>query len=129
VCAQLARRIARGDGYYDAENSTPNPFVKQQQWQIINTTTWQASDTLTVKNIASYAEARERYNFNISGDNFTLPNDGFPDVWVTTTFPGPFVGQDKRANSTEELQLIGRSGDDRLNWQVGAYLERSVPLG
>jgi iron complex outermembrane recepter protein len=122
ACQQLDRSLARGDGFYDAENSMPNPFVKQEQWQIINTTTWHASDTLTVKNIASYAEARERYAFNISGDNF-------PGVWVTTTFPGNFVPQDKRANYTEELQLQGRTSDDSLTWQLGGYLERSIPQG
>src|SRR3546814_5561467 len=34
----------------------PNPRSHTKQWQIINTTTWLASDTLTIKNIASYAE-------------------------------------------------------------------------
>ncbi len=121
-CAMLDRVNAAGYGYYDAENSTPNPFVKQKLWQVINTTTWQATDTLTVKNIASYAIARESYAFNISGDNI-------PGVWVTTTFPGPHVGQDKRGNLTEEFQLQGRSADDRLTWQAGGYLERSEPLG
>jgi iron complex outermembrane receptor protein len=121
ACAQLDRVTAAGYGYYDAENSTPDPFVLQRQWQVINTTTWRASDTLTIKNIASYAEAKEDYNFNISGDNF-------PGVWVTTTFPGPRVGQDQRMNYTEELQLQGRTADDRLTWQVGGYLERSIPL-
>ena len=124
ACAQLARAQARGDGFYDAENSTPNPFVKQKQWQVINTTTWKASDTLTIKNIASYAVSREAYNFNISGDNFHNP-----DVWVTTTFPGPTVGQDKRGNFTEELQFQGRTANDRLVWQAGGYIERSNPLG
>jgi iron complex outermembrane receptor protein len=124
ACQQLARAQARGDGFYDAENSTPNPFVKQRQWQVINTTTWKATDTLTVKNIASYAISRESYNFNISGDNFHNP-----DVWVTTTFPGPEVGQDKRGNFTEELQLQGRTGSDHLTWQAGGYMERSDPLG
>jgi iron complex outermembrane recepter protein len=122
ACAMLDRVNAAGYGFYDAENSTPDPFVRQNQWQVINTTTWQASDTLTIKNIASYAVARESYAFNISGENFA-------NVWVTTTFPGPNVGQDKRGNFTEELQLQGRTADDRLTWQAGGYLERSDPLG
>lgn len=122
ACAQLDRSIARGDGFYEAENSTPDPFVRQTTWQLINTTTWDASDTLTVRNIISYAEARESYSFNISGDNF-------PGVWVTTTFPGPHVGQDKRYNFTEELQFQGRTSDDSLTWQAGGYMERSIPMG
>jgi iron complex outermembrane receptor protein len=122
ACAQLDRVTASGAGFYDAENNIANPFVVQKFWQIINTTTWEASDTLTIKNIASYATARERYSFNITGDNF-------PGVFVTNTFPGPHVGQDHRGNFTEELQFQGRTANDRLSWQFGGYLERSEPQG
>jgi iron complex outermembrane receptor protein len=122
ACAQLDRETAAGFDYYDAENNLPNPFVRQKQWQLINTTTWKASDTLTIKNIVSYAVAKERYSFNITGDNF-------PGLFVTNTFPGPNIGQDNRKNLTEELQFQGRTADDRLTWQAGGYLERSSPSG
>jgi iron complex outermembrane receptor protein len=122
ACAQLDRERAAGFGFYDAENDLANPFVRQSQWQVINSTTWKATDNLTVKNIASYAVSRESYSFNISGDNFSAPL-----TWVTATFPGPNLGQDKRANWTEELQLQGQNGN--LTWQVGGYIERSQPQG
>ena len=121
VCAQVDREAAQGFGFYDTENTAPNPFVKQQQWQLINTTTWRASDTLTVKNIASYAQAKERYSFNLSGD-FTP----FPFV---TTYPGQINPQGQQWSFTEELQFQGRTSDDRLTWQAGGYMERSAPLG
>ena len=122
ACAQLDRETAAGFGFYDAENNLPNPFVVQEQWQLINTTTWKASDSLTIKNIASYGMAKERYSFNITGDNV-------PGVYVTNTFPGPDTGQDNRANFTEELQFQGQTADDRLTWQAGGYLEKSTPRG
>ena len=51
-------------------------FIDIVQWQVINTTTWQASDTITVKNIASYGEFRERANFDLGSsrvDPSSLP--------------------------------------------------------
>ena len=122
ACAQLDREIAAGFGFYDAENNLRDPFVVQEMWQLINTTKWDVSDTLTIKNIASYAIAKERYSFNITGDNI-------PGVFVTNTFPGPDVGQDNRANFTEELQFQGRTADNKLTWQAGGYLEKSTPRG
>jgi iron complex outermembrane receptor protein len=120
LCAQLDSETAQGFGFYDAENSLPNPFVKQRQWQVINTTTWKASDNLTVKNIISYAEAKERYSFNLAGD-FT----GFPFV---TVYPGAVNPQGQQRSFTEELQFQGNIGE-KLKWQAGGYMERSSPLG
>jgi iron complex outermembrane recepter protein len=119
ICAQLDRQIARGDGLYDVENSHPNPFIKAWQWQIINTTTWEVSDNLTIKNIASYADAREAYAFNITGDNTAFP---FVEV-----YPGPSKAQGHQYTWTEELQFQGTAMDGRLEWQAGGYLERSSP--
>jgi iron complex outermembrane receptor protein len=131
-CDQIDRQAARGDGLLDVDVDQANPFVKIRQWQIVNTTTWQAGDTLTVKNIASYSEYRERSSWSLYGDNFT----------VTAPFPSagakfravdihPLDGSDTAAQSTftEELQLQGNSPDGSFNWQAGAYLELSRPLG
>jgi iron complex outermembrane receptor protein len=116
-----------GFGYYDAESNVPNPFVIGRQWQVINTTTWKASDALTIKNIFSYGESREAYSSNLSGDVGTLTGLGtFPFV---ITYPGQNSPQGNERTITEELQFQGRLGGDRLTWQAGAYLERSSPIG
>ena len=132
-CAQIDRAIARGDGFYDVENSVPNPFINLKQWQVINTTTWEASDLVTVKNIVSYGEFAERSRFNINGDN--LFTDGRPvftgpglPIHFATVAPGPSGWTSHQSTLTEELQLQGRSADDRLTYQIGGYLERSDPL-
>ncbi|PEQ13229.1 hypothetical protein B2G71_07250 [Novosphingobium sp. PC22D] len=121
ICAQIDAEEAAGYGYYDVSNNVENPFVKSRTWQISNTTTWMASDTLTIKNIISYAEARERYSFSLDGDNVTFP--------FVVTYPGPGRNQGAQSTFTEEFQLQGRSGDDTFQWQAGGYMERSSPIG
>jgi iron complex outermembrane receptor protein len=126
-CGQLARETAANFGYYDVENSDPAADLLQRTWQVINTTTWKAADTLTVKNIFSYGQSKEDYSFNIEGD---LPNlmPGFTvPIPFVTTYPGPDNGQGDQWTLTEELQLQGNAFDERLTWQVGGYMERSSP--
>jgi len=137
ACAQIARQNARGDGLLDVEINNPNGFQKIRQWQAINTTTWRASDTLTIKNIVSYAEFRERASFGLGGDNFTLAPPMVPagSPLIGTRFMyatiSPRGSQDNSRQSTfvEELQFQGQSADGKLSWQAGAYLEVSRPLG
>ena len=118
-CAELDRQTAAGYGFYDVANNNQNSFVKNETWQVINTTTWSASDQITVKNIFSYGKAKESYSFNLSGDNV-------PRTFVIVN-PGPDGGQGDQWTLTEELQLQGHTADDRLVWQVGGYLEHSSP--
>ncbi|MEO6092600.1 MAG: TonB-dependent receptor [Novosphingobium sp.] len=129
-CAQINRQAARGDGFYDVENDVPNPMVRLEQWQVINTTTWKASDTLTVKNIASYAQFEEKTRVNLFGDRLFVPLSATLSLpfRLSAIEPGPSGVNASQYTFTEELQLQGRSADDRLNWQVGGYLEISNPL-
>lgn len=53
AAAQPARQ---GVNFYDIENAFPAVGIETEQRQVIDTTTWKASDLLMVKNIASYAE-------------------------------------------------------------------------
>lgn len=69
ACAQADRAAANNYDFWDVENNNPSARLLIRQWQVINTTTWRASDTLTIKNIASYAEYRESADFNLFGDN------------------------------------------------------------
>ena len=72
-CAdQLARQSARGDGFYDIESGHANPFLDITQWQVINTTTWRVSEAITIKNIASYGEFKERTSFELGLSNFAV---------------------------------------------------------
>ncbi|MEW9854249.1 TonB-dependent receptor [Novosphingobium sp. M1R2S20] len=142
ACDQIDRQAARGDGPLDVEVRNPNPGIKLDLWQVINTTTWQASDTITIKNILSYGEYREKAAFNLYSDNFFVPDTGVTRALAANGGPAPgspftYIrlgtqpGYDAAAGSTtvEELQLQGRTTDGKLTYVVGGYLEFSRPLG
>lgn len=157
-CAiQLARQNERGDSLYDTEIRNLNPGIKLEQWQAINTTTWRASDTITIKNIASYGEFRERSSFDLNSSNFVipaldigiglngLPTTGFsarrisaalPDVVLAAGQPynrvvldvaGPHQYSAIESTFTNEFQVQGHT--DKLDFVLGGYLEFSRPMG
>lgn len=136
-CGQLASERARGTGFYDVQAAVPNPVSRIEQWQVIDTTTWIAGDTFTIKNIASYGEFKDFQRSPLFGTNWqtsTLPADyqqiffrGIPAVF-TGIFPFPGGDSAHQSTYTEELQLQGSAADRRLTYQIGAYLEWSDPL-
>jgi iron complex outermembrane receptor protein len=128
-CAQVDRAADRG--FYTGEAGLLSPYQKVEQWQVINTTTWKAADTLTIKNIFAYSEFRESTRGTVYGENLQIvtgPNAGRNAVRV---FSNPFPGLNTASGATltEELQFQGSALGDRLTWQAGAYMERNTPLG
>lgn len=144
ACDQLDRQNARGDGPRDVEQAIPNPFFKLEQWQVINTTTWELSDTLTIKNIVSYTEYEERLSSALNPDNWMIPDPAptldfgtgpfapwhagtpFQYVWFKSS---PGANNSAQSSFTEELQVQGTSLNGKLTWQTGAYFEKNDPLG
>ncbi|MDB5725806.1 MAG: TonB-dependent receptor [Novosphingobium sp.] len=117
--AQLAQQ---GNNFYNVENALPTAGIKTTQWQVIDTVTWKASDSLTVKNIASYAELKQRGVNPIFGIRWQVPVNG---VLYNTNFQEGASPPDRNtayeSTFTDELRLEG-SGD-KFSWQAGAYLE------
>jgi iron complex outermembrane receptor protein len=140
ACGQVAQQQAAGP--YTVENNQIDPHSSLHQWQLINTTTWDATSWLTVKNIASYAHLKNSYQSNLFGDNFvlgaTLPTNlgelptgqfaGHTLEFVSVDAP-PGTNIADQTTFTEELQFQGHNLDNRLTWQAGAYLEISKPGG
>lgn len=135
-CNQIAR--SAGKGYYTVDNGLEDAKLFIEQWQIINTTTWAASDTLTIKNVASYAQLKNKTRTEAFGTNWIIPSNfqGRPTGalgGLSATFVNiqhePSLATTNQSTMTEELQLQGRSGNGSLIWQAGAYLELSDPLG
>ncbi len=134
ACGQIAAQQAKGAGFYTmSQNSLTNPYTTLTQWQAINTTTWHATDTLTVKNIASYAEIYERLRTPLFGTNFSfvfppfIPPPGIPfDFANSVPLPGGWTADESTA--TEELRFQGTAMHSKLNWQAGAYVENVEPL-
>jgi len=128
--SQMARQ---GSDFYNVMQNLPDAFSKVRQWQAINTTTWQVSDTLTVKNIFSYGKLKQTMFTPLFG------TDGIIDLgflglgsyhvpFSAITNP-PGVPTANESTLVEELQIQGHTADDRLEWQVGGYYERARPHG
>lgn len=128
----LDRRIAGGHrDHYDIYNFLPDSSSEMEQWQVINTTTWEINDNLRLKNIASYAEFESRQNTAIYGTDWRIPTAAEPTgqlVSFQQMGSRSFPATDQKS-MVEELQLAGESFDERLSWQVGVYYEKSKPMG
>jgi iron complex outermembrane receptor protein len=136
---QACRNVAsqNANGFYHVNSDYPDSRSQLNQWQIINTTTWQATDNLTVKNIASYAELATKLRTALFGTHFVLlPGDlgpGFPTSPTPVGFAGirhiPGGDSSHQSTFTEEFRLQGNSFANKLNWQSGFYFEDSQPMG
>jgi len=129
--ADLANRRATGnDGFYDVYNFVPDPVSEQELGQIINTTSWEIRDDLTLKNILAYADFETKNRSALFGTDW---------YWNTPAGPQPFTFQmvgtrdnlptTDQSTFVEELQLQGTSFDEKLTWQTGVYYEKSEPDG
>ncbi len=114
-------------GFYTASSIMPDQGSQKHVWQMINTTTWTASDSLTIKNIVSYAELRIRNNTQVFGSDFTL--FGGPPIYSNMIHTAPGLDNTSQSTFTEELQFQGNTMDGNLSWQAGLYYEKSSPLG
>jgi iron complex outermembrane recepter protein len=131
-----ARRASGNDGFYDVASILPDSYSDSETQQIINTTTWEVSDNLTVKNIASFAALETAMHMQLYGTNWTAPifnNLGQPVGTQPIVFQmvGTANGEATTDQETfvEELQFQGTAMDDRLTWQAGLYYEKSEPGG
>ena len=144
-CQQFARQ--QGQDFYTVQNDEAHPVSFVEQWQVINKTTWQVSDAVSLRNIASYAQFQNQSRGNTFGTDWIIPSAFGP---IPNT--GPLAGQRpvfalsapptasgraggsqtllpraQQWTATEELQLVGTTGT--LDWQIGGYLELSDSLG
>jgi iron complex outermembrane receptor protein len=131
-----AQLQAQGSGFYNIQQDLQDPISRLQQWQVINTTTWKATDELTVKNIASYAQLRDYFNNGIFATAFVTPGSGIYTGLPTgipfgfaasRPYPGSLTAAERTI--TEELQFQGNALDQRLTWQGGGYFETAIPMG
>jgi len=139
ACAQMQRQ---GNKFYDLASDMPDAYSKMRQWQVINNTTWQVSDNLTVKNIVSYAKLRTKIHSDLFGTNLIIPQGAFVAP-IPNVFPGfpatatpvgfavirniPGGHSSNQTTFTEEFRLQGVAADGKLNWQAGAYYENATP--
>ena len=125
-----AAQIARDAGnFYNTEVEAADAHLLTRQWQVINTTTFNASDNLTVRNIASYAELRQQGLNPIFGNRFLVPVNGqiYDTGFQVSNSPlNGYVASE--STFTEEFRMNGTLGGDMFSWQAGAYLEIANPI-
>jgi iron complex outermembrane recepter protein len=101
--ARGPRRVA-----YDLDQYSDTNY-----WQVINQTSLELTDNLTLKNIASYSQFEQFYGYDY--DATIYPIAGQINVDDPNLAPR-FL--------TEELQLQGEAFDDALNFTLGAYYDK-----
>ena len=134
ACAQKAREDAAGEWTVSNRLGTSNALSKQ--WQVINTTTWNASEAITAKAILAYGEYRNRSDSDFFGGYF-LPAGITPGTETAGQVTGyamtiaePFSGWTNAQSSfVAELQLQGHANGGPFSWQAGLYAELNDPLG
>lgn len=129
ICpAQLAYQQTKGS--YAVVNVMPSPESYLRQYQVVNTTTWEASSALTVKNIANYGKLVTVLDSSLFGA-FIIPTPvGVFPLYASSSYPTG-VGADTTNQYTwsDEVQLRGLALDDKFTWQGGAYIMHSGPDG
>jgi iron complex outermembrane recepter protein len=129
LAGPLAAQVATTPGYYDVGQSEYAPLSRLDQWQAINTTTWKATDNLTVKNIVSYAHLKLDTSTSLFGVAVSLPIGGVNYIQPFTeshSIPGSDSAHE--STFTEEIQFQGTGLDDKLSWQAGGYGESVRPV-
>ncbi|MFT3931211.1 MAG: TonB-dependent receptor [Spongiibacteraceae bacterium] len=118
----------QGDGFYKTESAMQKPSSKLRQWQAINTTAWDVSEAITLKNILSYAHLRQDLRSSVQGTNFHVPMLGWP-LEFFPSYIAPGAHSNNQSTLVEELQFSGSTLNDKLSWQAGLYYESSRPDG
>jgi outer membrane receptor protein involved in Fe transport len=129
---QLSTQAAnRQNGFYDLASSIKTPVTDILERRLVNTTTWHIDDALTFKNIFGYAHLTTRNGSSVFGTHFSETGDldTSREFSAGASLVSPFEPVTNQQTFVEELQLQGQSFGDRLQWQTGAYLERSLPVG
>ncbi len=103
--ARGPRRVA-----YDLDQ-----FSKTEYWQVINHATLELSDTITLRNIVSYSEFRNKYAYDYDATAFPVAGQSSRNINVLA--PNTL---------TEELQLQGSAFDEAVQFSVGGYLDRQT---
>ncbi len=87
-----------------------------------NTTEFEITDNLTIKNILGYRELNSKTTNDADGTAVQLFGARTPNNAAVQ--PNPLLGEINSDQYSEELQLLGDAFDGRLEWITGAYWMR-----
>jgi iron complex outermembrane receptor protein len=98
---------------YVADVSVDLDHKASSTWAVINTTTVDLSDSLTLKNIFGHIHAKAL-------TAYPQDTDGTPAISIDNVLP---PRRPKNFQTTEEIQLQGRAMDGRFTWILGGLID------
>jgi iron complex outermembrane receptor protein len=104
---------------HKSDISTDLSKFPSENWGIFNTTAYALAPALSLKNIFGYIHAQGVGNVSSDVDGTPLPAIDLP----------PVARIDTHNQFTDELQLRGKSLDDRLTWIVGGIVDETRQPG
>ena len=99
--------------------NSADPIDKTNTFMLIDKLDIELSDRVTLRNILSYSRYRSTYRYDFDGTGLVRNdhiNSSDQENWSVWQY-------------SEELQLQGRADEERLNWIVGGYIDKSAPYG
>jgi len=130
--AQLERqRLSGQDDFYDVASAIPSPESTIKEKRFINTTSWEVTDDITMKNIFGYTHLETTNGSAVFGADWPSNDPRFPGYRLLpgVSLQNPEVPVTSQESYVEEIQIQGSSMDEHLDWQVGFYYEHSRPDG
>jgi iron complex outermembrane receptor protein len=98
--------------------SVNNSLDKDWTFGVLDTARWDISDSLTLKNIASFIQRKQTNNHDLDGSSLVILDQSSVHGW-----------QLDNAQFTEEIQLQGKALDDKLTVTAGGFLLFTHPEG
>jgi iron complex outermembrane receptor protein len=127
-CRTMLASTPKASDFYYTFSTIPNPTNELEQWQGINTTSWEVADNFSVKNILSYAHLETRNRNSTYGTDLQYPTgSGTQELIFAQTGSSPDFPTTSQESFVEEFRLQGTALDDKLSWQSGLYYEKSEP--
>jgi iron complex outermembrane recepter protein len=111
----LATLLARQQqlGPYRVQALSLDPSAQVSQLNVVDKFSWDVNDNITLKNIFAYSETiNSAFIQDIDGTNLAL-------VQGNTPLPSEPSGPTTQYN--EELQLLGKAFDEKLNYVIGTF--------
>lgn len=99
----------------------PGPLEKAQNFNIVDTFRWDVTDDIVIRNIAGYVNSRLLTRSDFDGSPFVTQAFASTRGWNSASL-GTGGGAGLATQYTEELQLQARALNEKLQYQIGAFL-------
>ncbi|MCW1384892.1 TonB-dependent receptor plug domain-containing protein [Novosphingobium sp. KCTC 2891] len=110
-------------GIYKVNSWKPS-FHRATDWFVTNTTAFEASDAITIKNIFGVGRSKSHDSYDSEADGpFYIQNQDANKATVADPhYTGDFGAHNDVKNISDELQVVGKL--DSTDFIVGAYISR-----